>query len=433
MENNQAFVAILDNLRAIEGADNIISADVTLNGVKVTQIVTGKDTKLGTRVVYFDSNMCINPDVIETIDKKSPGYGSEDFKSLGLYLGKNGRVRVVKLRGVISNGLAVGVEKFYPFVSNVREQEELQYHEGYSFTKLGNTEICHKYEVPKKQISIPGKKGKIVKKESRIIPGQFHFHIDTSKLITNIHVLNPNQVISISRKIHGTSAIVSNCLVKRKLSPIENLLKFFRVPIINTEYAYVYASRTVIKNEALGEGFYNVDLWSKVGEDLFKYKLHRGETVYYEIVGYLPGTSLMIQKDYDYGCKVGEYKIAVYRITATTADGTVIEYGWEAIKERCKELNVPMVEEYFFGKAHELLPVLKPSDSWNSDFVSYLKNTYLEKDTTDCIKKVPDEGIVLRIEGLNINVYKLKSEKFLLKESKEAENGDLSVEDTQEA
>jgi hypothetical protein len=43
---------------------------------------------------------------------------------------------------------------------------------------------------------------------------------------------------------------------------------------------------------------------------------------------------------------------------------------------------------------------------------------------------MPDEGIVIRREGLSIESYKLKSEKFLLQESKAKEEG---IEDMEES
>ena len=66
MVNNQAFCATLKNIRKIEGADRIVQADVTLNDIVITSIVTGVDTKENTPVVYFDSNMCLSDKMIET-------------------------------------------------------------------------------------------------------------------------------------------------------------------------------------------------------------------------------------------------------------------------------------------------------------------------------------------------------------------------------
>jgi hypothetical protein len=148
----------------------------------------------------------------------------------------------------------------------------------------------------------------------------------------------------------------------------------------------------------------------------------------------------MIQKDYDYGNKPGNYSIAVYRITMTSPDGAVISLDWNAMKERCRELNVPMVQEFYYGRLRDMYPSFNYRDNppwteeqiqvWRTKFVEKLKEDFLEKDVWDNLgKKVPDEGIVLRIEGLGIRVYKLKSAKFVMHESAAREAEVVDIED----
>ena len=411
MENNKAFKAVLGNITKIEGADRIVSASVILEGVPITQVVVGVDTVEGTPIVYFDSNMCLSDNFIA------------DNPELKTYLAKGNRVRCVKLKGVISNGLAVGLEKFSKYTKDIPD----------SFTSLGSTEICKKW-VPEvvQQGSRSNKVGKAknAKKPSRVIPEVFHFHIDTQQLVRNLHKINPDDVISISRKIHGTSAICSYVPVKKELSFKDKVAKALGCDVKDTVYDYLYASRTVIKNDSDN---IHTDLWSTVGKELFFGKLNKGETIYYEIVGYMPGTSTFIQKNYDYGCKPGDYKIAVYRITQTNEDGVVFEHGWASMKERCKELNVPMVEQYYFGKAYDHFMLGIDSDdltAWRVGFVQELRQMYLEKDATDNLcKKVPDEGIVLRVEAKDITVFKLKSERFILNESASKDAGEVDLEE----
>lgn len=431
MENNKAFVCKLGNIKKIEGADKIVVAQVILNNVPITQVVVGADTVEGTPIVYFDSNLSISQDVIEKIDKLDSNYASENFKSLGNYLAKGNRVRCIKLKGTISNGLAVNVEKFYQFFSFEREAKTVLT-EGYDFTHIGEIEICKKWFPPIKNSNntrMKEKKGK--KKVSRVIPELFHFHIDTPQILKNLHLLEKDRVISLSRKVHGTSAICSYSKVLRKLSFKDRIAKFFGVSISETEYDYLYASRTVIKNNAINGGYYGVDLWSKVGKDNFVGKLKKGETIYYEIVGYIPDTETYIQSGYDYGCKKGEYKIAVYRITQTNDDGEVFEYSWQAMKERCKELAIPTVEEFYYGKVCEKYDIDYENPDWKKVYIEMLRNEYLEKDCYDNVsKKVPDEGIVIRVDSKDICVAKFKSEKFFLHESTAKEDEtNIDIED----
>jgi hypothetical protein len=102
------------------------------------------------------------------------------------------------------------------------------------------------------------------------------------------------------------------------------------------------------------------------------------------------------------------------------------------MKERCQELAVPMVQEFYYGRASAKYPAIPVDDEWRSSFANELTAEYLEKDLWDNLgKKVPDEGIVLRVEGLGIRVYKLKSQKFFKHESdaREAEELDIEAEE----
>ena len=437
MDNNEAVVCKIANICEIPNKQKIVSASISLLGMVLTQVVVGKgDYKENDLVIYFDSNLCLTDMLIDAIDKTNELHNSKDFQSVARYLSKGNRIRCIALGATVSNGLTLPVEKFYQFFKTDSKAKEVL-REGFSFTKLGEQEICKKYLPPVKHISTPGsgkKKGKKHKLISRVIPSMFNFHIDTAQLLRNIHVLDPDQLISVSSKWHGTSAIVSHTEVLRKLSPVERVLKVCKVKLNEHTYDTLYASRTIVKNDLLnGTGFYSVNVWQEAGEKFFKGKLHEGESVYYEIVGYLPGTQTFIQKKFDYGCAEGEYAIRVYRITLTSHDGTVSEYSWSAMKERCAELGVPMVVEYYYGKAKEMYPDIPVDENWKLNFVQRLKDTYLEKDNPFCRNKVPDEGVVLRIEGLKINVFKLKSERFILKENELKDAGELDVEDEEQA
>jgi hypothetical protein len=303
-------------------------------------------------------------------------------------------------------------------------------------------------------------------RESRLVPDQFRFHFDTAQLGKNIHKLSPTDVVAITWKLHGTSAIAARVLVKRSLSWLEKLLLLF-VKIETSIYDYVYASRRVVKNEfqETKDHYYGHDLWTEVGQKTFGGKLHAGETVYYEIVGYTKDGS-PIQKGFDYGCVPlvnieGEFytipstnpadilnledtpawrikpqhKIFVYRITQTAVDGSVVELQWNQVKERCLELGVNPVPEIFYGEAdlfafttgEEFIP-----EKWQTSYLEYLKRTYVyDQDSIFCNNNVPEEGICVRKEGLQIEVFKLKSFRFLEHETKSLDKGEVDVETEQ--
>ena len=423
--NNTAYVARLGNIKKIEGADKIVQASVVVNGIIcVPSVVVGVDSVEGQKIVYFDSNLCLTPEFLE---KNS---------ELGGYLSKNGRVKVIRLKGIISNGLVVDIEKFSRYI-NIDKLDE-----GYEFTELKGTKICYKYFAPIKCAPVVGqgkdKKRNKQKIKHRLVEGQFNFHVDTIMLRKAVKEINPDDVISISQKMHGTSAIVSRILVLRKLSFFEKILKKIGIKIQDKEYDTIFASRNVVKNGNEG-GFYADDIWTMEGKK-FTHLLHDGETVYYEIVGYTPSGGY-IQSYFDYGCVPGTYKAYVYRITKTGADGNVIEYGWQQIKDRAKELGLEHVKEYYFGKAKDVYPNIELDDEWHSNFLNKLADDYLEKDLTGNLsvkrngKKivtVPDEGIVIKLEKTYERAYKLKSERFFEFESSTHEEGGQDLEENQD-
>lgn len=99
------------------------------------------------------------------------------------------------------------------------------------------------------------------------------------------------------------------------------------------------------------------------------------------------------------------------------------------MRERCEELGVQPVTEFYFGKARDLFSI-PVDDSWRVNFLERLKVEYLEKTAMDNLcKKVPDEGIVLRRESGTISVFKLKSLSFLKKETDDFDNGGENIED----
>lgn len=414
MDNNMAFVAELIDIQPIEGADRIVTAGVTIDSKNaITRVIVGKDTKEHEKVVYFDSNMCLNGTTILS-----------DYPELARYLGKNGRVKTIKLKGVYSDGLVVPVEKFLKY-----DKTATSWNEGYAFTELNGIPICQKYTPPPPRVSQSGSKGSRKGRisESRMIPELWHFHVETDQLARNIHKFTPDDIISISDKWHGTSAICAHIPVRRKLSFVDRIAKFLGAKVQETEYDYIYSSRRVVKNGLIStKNFYSTDVWTEVGKKHFEGKLAQGETVYFEIVGY-QSTGSWIQKDYDYGCLPGQNKIVVYRITKTSPDGHVMEYTWNALRDRCTQLNVPMVHERYYGRAGNLVGGV---DDFHAEFLNYLRETYLEKTVEhNFCRTVPNEGIVVRKDHGGIEVYKLKSLSFLERETAAYERGAENVED----
>ena len=273
----------------------------------------------------------------------------------------------------------------------------------------------------------------------------------------------PEDIINISFKYHGTSAVHGNLLHERVIKP-----KWYQKLVGVKEraeqyYDYVASSRKVLKVSGTQDtGYYKEDIWSHVLEEI-KDRIPKGWTIYSEIVGYLP-SGTMIQKDYDYGCEQGKYKVIPYRITVTNIDGDEVELSPEQIIEWSKKNGLVPMHSYFTGTVKDHYDYLlskhfsekaakafvdvneiksnegiyseeykKALTEFRAEYLHMLEVEYNEKDCPICINKVPEEGIIIRKLKYpsKFEALKLKSKAFLLKESKEADKGTVDIEEEQ--
>lgn len=423
MESNyNAVVVKITNLHKLNGLDRLMGTNIFGN-----QVLVGSETKVGDIGLYFPVESQLGEKFCETNDlirRKDESTG----KPAGGMFDINRRVRCQKFRGNASMGFWIPIDS----LNYSLKGSETKLKEGDEISELNGEFISKKY-IPKTNGSGLGggaKQGR-QPRESRVVGGQFHFHFDTSQLGRNIHKINPEDIIAITWKFHGTSAIAANVLCKPKLTAWEKFKSWLFGWEYQNYYDYLYASRRVVKNEfhEYKQHFYGYDLWTSVGELMFKDKLHKGETVYYEIVGSTSDGGY-IQKDFDYGCQSTQIKVFVYRITQTNIDGIITELQWNQVKERCIEIGVSTVPEIFYGKAKELLPNV--DQHWNENFLSMLQKTYVyDQDSVFCNNKVPEEGICVRKEGSNLETFKLKALRFLEWETKELDSGEIDMETSQ--
>ena len=159
---------------------------------------------------------------------------------------------------------------------------------------------------------------------------------------------------------------------------------------------------------------------------------------YFEQQTFKTGSSSSIQKNYDYGCMPGQYKMVVYRITYTKPDGSVIEFSWQQIKDYCAKYQLETVKEFYFGRLGDYMdyltqmypPVILPEERINKFFEGLQKTFNMEQIDRYCTSKVPAEGLVLRVDGkTTFSAYKLKTKKFLAHETEELNSGDVNIED----
>lgn len=412
--NYLAKIVQIDSFRPHPNAERLKLA--TVDGYIIS---TSIDSAEGI-YVYFPVECVINSDFLKVNNLYRKADLNLDPTKQGFFE-ESGRVKCIKLRGLASEGLIMPI---------------------YELCKFAGEGIAEPINGSAKE----------KKKVLNIVDDQFHFHIDTEQLQKNIHKVQPTDIINISWKEHGTSLILCNLLTKKNLSLKEKIAKFFGVPVSESEYKKFCSSRKVIKNPELNpgmtKGYYDCDIWNLAFEVLKDY-LSKGLSIYAEIVGYMP-TGSMIQSGYDYQCiydpKTYEYSkmtpkqmydaklfdIIVYRITYTNVEGRVFEFSTQQMKTFCEKYGIHCIKELYYGTAQQLFPELNPNEHWHENFLQALRDKYLERESVLCNNKVPEEGIVLRREVSEIDVYKLKSVAFLERETKMLDKGEADIESGQE-
>ena len=438
-------------------------------------ILCGIDSQPGL-YVYFPTACCLNPDFLRYANLYRHKELNADPEQSGMFE-DNGRVKAIRLRGELSEGFILPVTMLENYVLSVTNVD-LTCEEGTEFDIVehdGKTFWINKKYIPKRTQGAPGsglnKTARQPKGIDKIIENQFRFHYDTTLIKKCPHVIKPNDLISITEKVHGTSGISARVMCNPMAyarwyeKAMIKIIQFFGGDTTMAGvYDYIYASRTVIKNrffnKKASDGFYGVDVW-KYADDVIKPWLQKGMTIYYEIVGFLPNGGY-IQKEYDYGCEVPtitnkfpegadrshyitnadgthtryehgvHFKVLVYRITMTNADGNVHEFSAREVQQWCQYNGLTPVTEYYYGYAKDLYPDLNPDEHWNENFLQRLandKNFNMEMNSPTCNNKVPHEGIVIKSENMKSEAFKLKCFKFLDKEGKALDKGESNIED----
>lgn len=372
-------------------------------------------------VVYFPLECEINKDLLSNLNLFRNSELNKDKEKTG-YFEANARVRAVKLRGEPSEGIIIHLSEILDG-GQIKESWI-----GQKFDTIGEILICKKY-VPKitRTPGKPGTRTRNKKVKDLIVDGQFNFHKDTLNLRHYPDRINPEDIISLTYKLHGTSFVSSKVIVNKRLNWFQKLFKKW----INTqEYQEVWSSRKVIKgvgNKTTDSNhFYETDIWSLAHQSV-KHALVDGLTLYGEVVGYIDSEK-MIQNNYDYGCNPSQFETYIYRITYTNPQGIVFEFSWQQIKDWCNKYQIKHVPELYYGKASDFLQSTD-EENFREQLQNKLTELFLEKDCSMCINKVPAEGICIRSE--NKDALKLKSFRFLKMESEQLDSDEINIEDNE--
>lgn len=404
--------------------------------------------------LFFPSGTQLSPEFLRANNLYRDTQLNADPEKKGFFE-PNGRVKAIKFRGIVSSGFVI------PAIQSLSDNDfvhGISFKVGDEFNEIGGKEVCRKYVV--KQSSEPGeKKDRTNKMNNRLsdlmIPNQFRFHSETAHLAKHLSSIKPDDIILITDKWHGSSSILANVLIAKKLNLWQKFVNLLGGKIPTKDYGYIYSSGKPKSNlpkgivgEWINDGpdFYVSNIWKRAFED-YKTALEPGISIYGELVGFEKDSASAIQKGYDYGCTpfgvkgtvtadgystkeiIGQYRMVVYRVTYTKPDGSVIEFTWPQMLEFCKKYGMETVKKIYYGPAAGWV-----EGTWNSDeefqglfFQQLQQSVESIGNCVYCANPVPSEGIVVRKDGGT--AYKLKASAFLAKESKDADAGETNIED----
>lgn len=425
-KNYCATVVEIRKLVPLNNCDNVQSA-IVLNSA----VVVSKDVKVGDVGLFFPVEASLSQEFLSNNNLFREKTLNKD-QTKGGFFELSGRIRCIKFRGNSSEGFYIPLSSLDYIDPSVKQKLKI----GDEFDKINDNKICKKYVV---RISgsgnlskgKSGKRPKSVKRESKLIEGLFRLHYDTAQLKKNLHNIYPDTLVSISDKWHGTSLVVSNILTKRKLNWKEKIASRLGVGVRDSEYSMIYSSRRVIKNEFQttgNDGFYKEDVWGEAAKEVYPL-LQKGMTAYCEIVGYLSSGG-EIQKSYNYGCLPNTHKIVVYRLTTTNEDGKVIELPFTQMKDYCEKVGLNPVELIFYGRAKHFIDCsFVDDDDFRNKFLQKLESEVQGKKCKHHNFKVPMEGYVIKIDGINESTaFKYKNIDFLEFETKQLDKGEIDIE-----
>ena len=390
-ETNNCIVTTLSCVRPHNNADRLKLA--TCLG---TQVIVGLDSKDGDIVLYFDSNLRLSHDYLHYNNQYSNSEMNADTTVKG-YFPKTGRVKAQKFRGEVSNGYVAELDSLLiaPMESNY-SLDDLKV--GDEFTHINGVEICSKY------ISI--QKGGTSGKPCPPVSDMFHRHWDTKQLMREKDSI-PVGPLYIEEKIHGTSGRTGNVLCDT-----HRPWWMFWKP--RQEWRIVSGTRRVDNIE-----YHLPEIRAEIERQLVPH-LHKGEQVYYEIFGNNV-TGAAIQPGFSYGCRGGEYKAMLYRVTITTIDGWTYNLDRQQVHRRAEELGL-------------MKPILlRWKMVYDIDEVDSLCKIIIEsaKGKSALDAGTLREGVVVWFQdnAAQWRCLKYKGEEFLMSQSKNQDNGIVDEED----
>ena len=377
----KAYITVLTNVRPHPNADRLLLADVFGNTVCVS--TSYAEGEIG---VYFPTDGQLSMEFAEQnnlLRKKD-----ENGNNIGGYMDPDKRnVTAIRLRGEKSDGLFLPLSALNYCYAHGDASIELCVGDVIDGLVNGH-EICCKY-IPRSNTRRGTVSGGNKTRKTRVATAPlFKEHADTEQLAYNLGAFKVGDEIEISLKLHGTSQRTGYLPVFKgyKRTFMDWLCRRQGKPVY--DWGYVSGTRRVVLENYEG-GFYGNNEFREQHSKVFEGKLWKGETVYYEVVGFTTsGAPIMSSASnsklqdkefikqygketvFSYGCtpdgtkevygeddiskftlikKVPQSDVYVYRMTMTNEDGDVVEYTPDFMRYRCEQMGIKTVPVFFKG------------------------------------------------------------------------------------
>ena len=443
----KAYVTELKNVRKHPNADRLLLGDCFGNTVCVST-----DYQEGQIGVYFPTDGQLSVEFAETnnlLRKKD-----ENGNNISGYMDPDKRnVTAIRLRGEKSDGLFMPLSCLdYCFDDGAATHLKV----GDTIDIVNGHEICCKYIPRRKARNGATNSGNRTRKAKVNIAPLFVEHADTEQLAYNLSAFKPGDEIEITLKMHGTSQRTGYLPMLKgyKKTLLDKILRREGTPIY--DWDYVSGTRRVVLDNYEG-GYYGSNEFRQRHHEAFYGKLNKGETVYYEVVGFthtgVPimgnGNNEKVGKDFvkqygketvfSYGCephpetwiphdhcelepKKPQSDIYVYRMTMTNEDGDTVEYTPDFMRHRCEQMGVKCVPVLWKGTIPYTIPdmdsdvpgarVVMANETNAGEWIQKVAEQYY--DGPDPVGKTHiREGVVIRILNRpGFSAYKHKNFNF---------------------
>ncbi|MDY0829078.1 RNA ligase family protein [Microbacterium sp. BG28] len=394
-------------------------------------VITQKDGTLreGDLAVFFPAECQISDALAWAANLYRHAERNIDPSQTG-YLEDNRRVRALKLRGTVSNGLILPVS----VVADAFGVPESDFVEGTAFDAINGDEVSRKYRVKEPAAQVSREAANVKKAFKRVTDKQFPVHIETDQYLRNEHLISDEDILIVTQKLHGTSFRAGRVPVRRKLTWLERLAKRLGVKVAEAELDVVFGSRQVIKDihNPHQAHYYGVDLWSAFGQTI-EDRIPSNVIVYGELVGWTRDGAA-IQSGHTYGVPHGAAELYLYRVAIVTDGGDLYDLSWDQVRTFANEHGFNHVAELWRGAKRDFVLENFVENDFAADFYMAARSGFfpfrdipvsLSEDGTGA-----DEGIAIRVDrgGRVPLLFKHKNPSHFLFETAQLDAGEVDLE-----